>query len=125
MSALILGMEFPKTCAACEWSSYSFPNAWCGRMHKTIDIEIAKNGRPDDCPIIPVPPHGDLIERDKLREKEFIHDGDAYAVVMSRDIRNATTIIPADESNMDSFIRIFEEDDEEDGMDSFIRILKD
>ena len=31
---------------------------------------------------VPVPPHGDLIERDKLREKEFIHDGDAYAVVM-------------------------------------------
>ncbi len=44
-----------------------------------------------------VPPHGDLIERGKLREKEFIHDGDAYAVVMSRDIRNAPTIIPAEE----------------------------
>ena len=72
-----------------------------------------------------IPPHGDLIERDKLREKEFIHNGDAYAVVMSRDIRNAPTIIPADESDMDSFIRVFEEDDEEDGMDSFIRILKD
>ena len=43
-----------------------------------------------------VPPHGDLIERDKLREKEFIHDGDAYAVVMSRDIRNAPTIIEAE-----------------------------
>ena len=46
--------------------------------------------------VVPVPPHGDLIERDKLREKEFIHDGDAYAVVMSRDIRNAPTIIPAE-----------------------------
>lgn len=41
-------------------------------------------------------PHGDLIDRDKLRAKEFIHDGDCYAVVMSRDIRNAPTIIPAD-----------------------------
>ena len=48
-------------------------------------------------PLVEVPPHGDLIERDKLRAKEFIHDGDAYAVVMSRDIRNAATIIPADE----------------------------
>ena len=38
---------------------------------------------------------------------------------------DAPTIIPADESDMDSFIRIFEEDDEEDGMDSFIRIFKD
>ncbi len=44
---------------------------------------------------IPIPPHGDLIDRNKLREKEFIHDSDAYAVVMSRDIRNAPAIIPA------------------------------
>lgn len=49
---------------------------------------------------IPVPQHGDLIDRDKLREKEFIHDGDAYAVVMSRDIRNAPTIIPASKEEM-------------------------
>ena len=48
------------------------------------------------CPLVPVPPHGDFIDRDKLREKEFIHEGDAYATVMSRDIRNAPTIIPAD-----------------------------
>ena len=40
-------------------------------------------------------PHGDLIDRDKLRAKEFIHNGDAYAVVMSRDIRNAPAVIPA------------------------------
>lgn len=39
--------------------------------------------------------HGDLIDRDKLRAKEFIHDGDAYAVVMSRDIRNVPAVIPA------------------------------
>lgn len=44
---------------------------------------------------LPPIPHGDLIDRDKLRAKEFIHDGDAYAVVMSRDIRNAPTVIPA------------------------------
>ena len=49
--------------------------------------------------IIPVPPHGDLIDRDKLRKKEFIHDGDAYAVVMSRDIRNAPTIIKAEDED--------------------------
>lgn len=46
--------------------------------------------------VIEVPePHGDLIDRDKLRAKEFIQNGDAYAVVMSRDIRNAPAIIPA------------------------------
>lgn len=61
--------------------------------------ECCENGtRPDWCPLIEVSePHGDLIDRDKLRAKEFIHDGDAYAVVMSRDIRNAPTVIPASE----------------------------
>lgn len=58
------------------------------------DGTVATGGR--EYKAIPVPPHGVLIERDKLREKEFIHAGDAYAVVMSRDIRNAPTIIPAD-----------------------------
>lgn len=47
--------------------------------------------------VVLVPKHGDLIDRDKLREKEFIRDGDCYAAVMSRDIRNAPTIIPAEE----------------------------
>ena len=41
------------------------------------------------------------------------------------EFQNRKPITKADEADMDSFIRIFEEDNEEDGMDSFIRILKD
>ena len=64
----------------------------------------------------PIPPHGDLIDRDALPTNR----------VEWEDIVNAPVIIEADEADMDSLIRIFEEDDEEeDGMDSFIRILKD
>jgi hypothetical protein len=53
MDILIKGMEMPTTCAVCEWSRYAFPNSWCDRMRKMTDIEIAKNGRPDDCPLVP------------------------------------------------------------------------
>ena len=68
---------------------------WAVKNDKGYD---ESSTRPDWCPLIEVQgPHGDLIDRDKLRAKEFIHDGDAYAVVMSRDIRNAPTIIPASE----------------------------
>ena len=99
MSVLIKGMEMPKNCWECRMVDTEF--SFCHAMdsypkdeggHYVLNAEI-----PDWCPLVPVPPHGDLIDRDKLREKEFIQDGDAYAVVMSRDIRNAPTIIPAEE----------------------------
>lgn len=129
MGVYVSSMEMPETCKLCYLSEFSagFYAYVCKPTGVRIDYEMAKVSKPKRiCPLIEVPgPHGDLIDRDKLRAKEFIHDGDAYAVVMSRDIRNAPTIIPADESDMDSFIRVFGEDDEEDGMDSFIRILKD
>ena len=51
MSVLIHNMKMPETCAGCEWSRYSFPNAWCSLTHKSHDADIAKRGRPDDCPI--------------------------------------------------------------------------
>ena len=83
MSILIKGMEMPNKKNGAVLIIY--PDGKCA-------FEDGKTYQ-----AIPVPPHGDLIERDKLREKEFVHDGDAYAVVMSRDVRNAPTIIPAEE----------------------------
>lgn len=85
MGVYIKDMEMQKNCG------------WCPLRASCVH-RIYMECMPEDCPLIEVPePHGDLIERDKLRAKEFIHDGDAYAVVMSRDIRNAPTIIPSSE----------------------------
>ena len=99
MSVLILDMKFPKTCAACEWSRYSFPNAWCGRTHKTTDVDIAKNGRPDDCPLVPVPPHGRLIDADEFLKRAIgtkCFRGD-FALMLEELVGESTTIIPAEE----------------------------
>ena len=80
---------------------------------------------------ISVPPHGRLIDADavernlvklQMAQKSVVGHGIRKSRAVVRDME---TIIPAEESNMDSFIHIFEEDNEEDGMDSFIRILKD
>lgn len=128
---LIKDMEMPKSCMNCMFCG--FAGADCELDLCQITGSAQKHipfSKMPDCPLIEVPKSAKVKieweeDTDKLREKEFIHDGGAYAAVMSRDICNAPTIIPAEESNMDSFIRIFEEDDEEDGMDSFIRILKD
>lgn len=97
MSVLIKDMEIPKTCDEC-WAldDYGdYPRCRITEEQRGYNFPIREK-RMDKCPLVPVPPHGDLIDRDKLREKEFIHDGDAYAVIMSRDIRNAPTIIPAE-----------------------------
>lgn len=95
MGVYIKGMEMPRNCWECEFNKSTLDRMdFCTLTNKQYNWGLSE--RPSDCPLIEVPPHSDLIDRDKLREKEFIHDGDAYAVVMSRDIRNAATIIPAD-----------------------------
>lgn len=98
MAVLIEGMEMPPRCGRCDMCTQVFDDGTFDHYECCITAAIIDNlgEKMDDCPLILVPPHGDLIERDKLREKEFIHDGDAYAVVMSRDIRNAPIIIPAE-----------------------------
>ena len=120
MSILIRGMEMPKNCRECF--------ACKAELSQEKKVNYVCCFARTDCPLIPVPPHGRLKDADALLKKcEFVctdDDEDIRAVRYSI-IENAPTIIPADESNMDSFTRIFEEDDEEDGMDSFIRILKD
>ena len=95
MGVYIKGIEMPKSCRECPLATRFFDGEDVCAMLGTY---VHDRDREDDCPLVPVPePHGDLIDRDKLRAKEFIHNGDAYAVVMSRDIRNAPTVIPESE----------------------------
>lgn len=79
MSILIKDMEMPKSCDTCDFGRlrYSFP--WTDRKHGwNCQVDFYHNGKytkireadygkpviPNDCPLIPVPPHGDLIDRD-------------------------------------------------------------
>jgi hypothetical protein len=58
MSVLIKGMEMPTSCRACMFSRTDIRNVdWCVLTEKDL---------PCDCPLVPVPPHGDLIDRDAL-----------------------------------------------------------
>ena len=131
MSVYIKNMTMPENCRVCRF--YNSPTntdyrmyAWCNVDGKTRDAYAMQ-----DCPLIPVLPHGRLIDADAV-ERNLIKMQMAQKGVVGHGIRKSravvrdmATVIPADESNMDSFIHIFKEDDEEDGMDSFIRILKD
>lgn len=99
MSVLTKDMPMPHSCMDCVMSNLECD--WCILSKSKIPKEIRFENRLKQCPLVNVQPNK-IITREQF-----------------------SPIIEADESDMDSFIRIFEEDDEEDGMDSFIRILKD
>jgi len=63
MGVYINGMEMPTDCIFCPM----FHGAWtmCGLLNKTL----SPKGRPSDCPLVPVPKHGRLIDADALMLK--------------------------------------------------------
>lgn len=64
MGIYIPGINMPDSCDNC---------LICNRCEGNCDISDADylpNKRPDDCPLIELPPHGRLIDADALWEKE-------------------------------------------------------
>ena len=76
MSILIKGMEMP-SCNDCplagDFKCNLMPSipALC----KEYDMAVQNGKRLNNCPLIEIPPHGRLIDADKLKE-EFPHDED-------------------------------------------------
>lgn len=93
MSILIKGMEMPTSCASCP----------CGddesRFCRAANEYIPMLGRPKFCPLVPVPPHGRLIDADALRDRWIWGDTDRLGYtecVEVIDIDNTPTIIEAE-----------------------------
>ena len=65
MSILIKGMEMPTQCYDCYLVAMDYDN---GNLYcKHLDKEIADwSDRLPNCPLVPVPPHGRLIDADAL-----------------------------------------------------------
>lgn len=99
MSVLIKGMTMPmpEKCWDCR-----FMDLQTGKCYADGSVRGTAKGykRPADCPLFPIPDHGDLIDRSKLKD-EFI--GDAFSgrggfAVWSGDILSAPVVIPAERS---------------------------
>ena len=96
MSVLIKGMEMPTSCSECRF----FVDAWCYAF-KADDWRNAYNKPPngerlDNCPLVPVPPHGRLIDADfLLAEYDRIYVGKPGGARLL--IANAPTTIPEEE----------------------------
>lgn len=103
MSILIKDMKMPESCFECP---FMFARRYC-RADLTLNLYQGDydelTGRVVGCPLVEVPPHGDLIDRDKLPYSRIriAHPtgniGGWNAVVMSAAIKDAPVIIPAEE----------------------------
>ena len=99
MGVYIRGMEMPQNCAECFFHKV-FPTtgvginqlycALCG-----INIVKLSDAQPD-CPLVPVPPHGDLIDRDPFIDFIKTH-WDSYDQWFVDQLEARPTIIEAEE----------------------------
>ena len=105
MSVLIKGMEMPKDCRVCPFEMYYINSGKtrCGAAMRTLAENfktIPFVGRADFCPLIELPLHGDLIDRDALmKHKGNCYDADGHLLyaVGTGSIMCAPTIIPSEE----------------------------
>lgn len=124
MGVYIKNMEMPTSCEKCPFLDYE--EGFCfasgvkgknGWYEFTLCPCGIKGGRHDDCPLVPVPPHGRLIDADALMhefekaQRTMEQHGQEYSCsFMSSSqelstewycvedmVENAPTIIPAEE----------------------------
>ena len=74
-SILIQGMEMPVTCCHCPLMGYYPDREWYDSMARTgahicvLTGELIDNTkREEHCPLVPIPPHGRLIDADELHK---------------------------------------------------------
>ena len=63
MGIYIKGMEMPKSCGYCPLRHEARDGDECYLGASLTEYQK----RPDDCPLVPVPPHGRLIDADVKR----------------------------------------------------------
>jgi hypothetical protein len=97
---IIRGMEMPKTCEDCPCHHYhSMGEYVCEATPMLYPWNLAntKGARKEWCPLVPVPPHGRLIDGDEfyddVNESILLTDGFKYTFNLWFDEQQ--TIIPA------------------------------
>lgn len=78
MSVIVKNMEMPKNCRTCPMLFDGHNYRWCNITGESLGIEETDNGRDEHCPLIELPPHSDLVDRNKLlAEYDRQHEGEA------------------------------------------------
>ena len=103
MSVLIKGMKMPKSCLNCKFTKEKFSSL--GRfvncrlgLGDVVGYSTGQhvNDRHPDCPIVEIPEkHGDLIDRDEVRNAVFHH----------LSIKGEENLLPAEKSVFGNIIK--------------------
>lgn len=96
----IPGMEIPTSCSECAFVTQYYDGG-CD-VCCLLDTYASKHGTLDDCPLIPVPDHGRLIDADALVLPTNLNDWNSVVEYVHnitdcwKAIDNAPTIIEAE-----------------------------
>ena len=105
MSVLIKDMEMPKSCFYCPFREKVNPDDYvCMALNKEFEetFSLIVGKRHSDCPLVPIPPHGrlidaDAVERNLVKMQMVQKDVVAHGIRKSRAVvRDMATVIPAD-----------------------------
>jgi hypothetical protein len=93
MSILIKGMEMPKNCLVCQCTDSEYGECVLD-PEKRVPTDYKQIA--EWCPLVPVPPHGRLIDADAFIS--FIRENwDGYDQWFAEMLEARPTIIPAEE----------------------------
>ena len=93
----IPNMEMPKRCEDCFCYRHNYDHAYCNIS--STNVLGHGNARLNNCPLIPIPPHGRLVDADALFEKVYEFYGEDCETAenwMMGKINDAPTIIEAE-----------------------------
>ena len=94
MSVLVCGMKMPSNCGECQLME----DGWCYAYQGDKQEKIMFDRRPSWCPLIEVPPHGDLIDKETLYNKTAEWEAQAMARL------DELNRIPFDEMEREEYI---------------------
>lgn len=98
MSVLIKGMTMPKCCDDCQLLYDCFSCIVTGYSLAMINWD-SEHKRLTDCPLIELPDHGDLIDRDALKNELFTDTTDCDLEMIEFEyVSAAPVVIPGERS---------------------------
>lgn len=95
MSVIVKGMDMPKDCGHCRFAV----DGWCYAYGRVNIDALSTYERTNYCPLVPVPPHGRLIDADvalRSEQPSNVTDEQWAQTTLARCIINAPTIIDAE-----------------------------
>ena len=99
MSVLIKGLEMPRHCTECLFCKRSYDEAM--NYVYFICIVDGTTCKISSCPLIPIPDHGDLIDRDALFDDnswDWFNEWGSTVNTQAQLVADAPVIIPAERS---------------------------